>query len=204
MEILTAVGMASSAGLNAYIPLLVAGVLSRYTDVLSLAPGWQWLENPWALGILTVLLVVELLADKVPILDHVNDVLQTVVRPASGGIVFGASGTALTGEATAAATGSGDGTGVWMVAVGAAIALLFHAAKAVTRLMVNGASGGVGAPVVSTVEDVASALMSLLAVLLPVLILVLVVAAVVGLGWLAGWSYGRRRKKERSREEQTG
>ncbi|WP_083947824.1 DUF4126 domain-containing protein [Thermobifida cellulosilytica] len=193
MEILTAIGMASSAGLNAYIPLLVAGLLSRYTDVLSLSGGWQWLEDPWALGILTVLLVVELLADKIPILDHLNDVLQTVIRPTAGGIVFGASGTAVSGDADVAAADSGGG--VWMIVVGAVIALFFHAAKAVTRMMVNSASGGVGAPVVSTAEDAVSAVTALLAVLLPVLILLLVVVAVVALGWLAGWSYGRRRDR---------
>lgn len=76
MEILTGIGLSSSAGLNAYVPLLVAGLLSRYTDLLSLGPSWQWLESPWALGILAVLLIVELCADKIPALDHINDIIQ--------------------------------------------------------------------------------------------------------------------------------
>lgn len=195
MEILTGIGLASSAGLNAYIPLLAAGLLSRFTDVLSLGPGWQWLENPWALGILAVLLVVESCADKIPALDHVNDVLQTLVRPASGGIVFGAGATATTGEAAAAAE-AGGGVDVWLAVAGAAIALFFHLLKALVRLMVNAVSGGVGAPVVSTAEDATSAVLSVLAVLLPVLVVLFVSAvAVVGV-WLVVRLRRRRRRGE--------
>src|SRR6218665_2291645 len=90
LEIITGVVLASAAGLNAYIPLLGLGLLSRFTEVVALPEGWRWLENEWALMLVGVLLIVELVVDKVPALDSVNDVLQTVVRPASGGMVFSA------------------------------------------------------------------------------------------------------------------
>src|SRR5688572_1166484 len=96
LEALTGTGLAASAGLNAYIPLLAVGLLGRYTELIGLPSTWQWLENPWVLGILVVLLAVEMVADKIPAVDHVNDVLQTVVRPTSGGLVFGASSNAET------------------------------------------------------------------------------------------------------------
>ena len=91
-----------AAGLNAYIPLLALGLLSRYTDLLMLPAGWAWLESPAALVILGILLVVEVVADKVPAVDSVNDVLQTVVRPAAGGMVFAAG----SGSETIAVSGS--------------------------------------------------------------------------------------------------
>ncbi|TDQ52430.1 DUF4126 domain-containing protein [Actinorugispora endophytica] len=193
MEILTAIGMASSAGLNAYIPLIVAGLLARYTGLLTLGPGWEWLENPWTLGLLGVLLVIEFFADKIPAVDSVNDVIQTVVRPASGGIVFGASGTALAAEATAA--DAGDGGSVWMVVAGAVIALVFHGAKALLRPVVNTLTAGVGAPVASTAEDTASVLMSLLAVVVPILVLVFVPLLLLGVVWARRRVRLRRERK---------
>ena len=93
MELLTGLGLATASGLNAYIPLLALGLLSRFTDLVTLPHGWAWLENGWVMAIVAVLLVVEIVADKIPALDSVNDAIQTFVRPTSGGIVFG-SGTA--------------------------------------------------------------------------------------------------------------
>ena len=83
-------GLAASAGLNAYIPLLTMGLLARYTDLIDLPIGWQWLANGWVIAILALLLAIEVVADKVPVVDHVNDVVQTVVRPTAGGLAFGA------------------------------------------------------------------------------------------------------------------
>ncbi|MDT5064653.1 MAG: hypothetical protein QOK02_808, partial [Mycobacterium sp.] len=90
MEFLTGLGLASASGLNAYIPLLAMGLLARFTDLVNLPHGWAWLENGWVLVIVAVLLAVEVVADKIPALDSINDVVQTFVRPTSGGIVFGA------------------------------------------------------------------------------------------------------------------
>lgn len=86
---MTGFGLASAAGLNAYIPLLAMGLLGRYTDLVNLPAGWSWLENGWVIGIVAILLAVEIVADKIPALDSVNDTVQTFVRPTSGGIVFG-------------------------------------------------------------------------------------------------------------------
>ena len=58
LEIITGVVLAASAGLNAYVPLLGLGLLSRFTEWVSLPTGWSWIENEWSLGILGVLLVI--------------------------------------------------------------------------------------------------------------------------------------------------
>src|SRR6476469_6828029 len=92
-QLLTALGLSTAAGLNAYIPMLMLGLLARFTDIVNLPQGWNWLENGWVLLIVAVLLMVEVVADKIPALDTINDSVQTFVRPAAGGIVFG-SGTA--------------------------------------------------------------------------------------------------------------
>ena len=82
LEFLTGTGLATSAGLNAYIPLLALGLLDRFTGLVDLPAGWTWLSADASLWILGALLALELVADKIPGVDAVNDVVQTVVRPA--------------------------------------------------------------------------------------------------------------------------
>lgn len=69
--------------------MLLMGLLGRFTNLINLPSGWSWMENGWVLTIVAVLLAVEIVADKVPALDSVNDTVQTLVRPTAGGIVFG-------------------------------------------------------------------------------------------------------------------
>jgi len=193
LEALTGTGLAASAGLNAYIPLLMMGLLARFTDVIDLPQGWSWLANGWVLVILGILLAVELVADKVPIVDHANDVVQTVVRPTAGGLAFGAGSGAQT--VTVSNPGSFFGSHQWVpVAAGVLIALCVHGVKATARPVVNVSTAGFGAPVVSTVEDFGSALMSVLAILMPILVLVGIVLFV----WLAITVVRRRRRKRES------
>jgi uncharacterized membrane protein len=190
-QLLTGLGLATAAGLNAYIPLLALGLLARFTDVVNLPPGWSWMENGWVLTIVAVLLVVEVVADKVPALDSINDAIQTFVRPTAGGIVFG-SGTA---AETAAVADPGEfaQSGKWIpVVIGVVIALVVHLAKSAVRPAANVATAGVAAPVLSTVEDVASVGLVFAALLLPALVLVFVLALAC-----AAWSLLRRRRRRR-------
>ncbi|WP_189045991.1 DUF4126 domain-containing protein [Micromonospora sonchi] len=200
LELLTGTGLAASAGLNAYIPLLVTGLLARYTSVIDLPGGWQWLGNEWVLGILAVLLAVEVVADKVPVVDHVNDVVQTVVRPTAGGLAFGA------GSAADTVTVSDPdsffaSTGQWLpVLVGVLIALGVHLLKSAARPVINATTAGFGAPVASTAEDATSVLMSLVAIILPVLVLAFLVGFVLFLPWFLRRRADRRRERRAARE----
>ncbi|MFI7520890.1 DUF4126 domain-containing protein [Micromonospora globbae] len=193
LELLTGTGLAASAGLNAYIPLLTMGLLARYTDLVDLPSGWTWLGDGWVLGILAALLAVEVVADKVPVVDHVNDVVQTVVRPTAGGLAFGAGSTAET--VTVSDPGTFFSSHEWVpVAIGVLIALGVHLLKSAARPVVNATTAGVGAPVASTAEDATSVLMSVVAILLPVLVLLFLVGLVAVVLWF------RRRRADRRRE----
>ncbi|MFN3309763.1 MAG: DUF4126 domain-containing protein, partial [Anaerolineales bacterium] len=94
--ILSAFGLSASAGLNAYIPLLVVALLGRFTNLIELSPPWDTLTNGWIIGLLIVLIAIEFFADKVPAVNHVNDLIQTFVRPTAGAILFAASARAIT------------------------------------------------------------------------------------------------------------
>src|SRR5919198_3449923 len=91
---LTALGLSAAAGLNAYIPLLLVGLLARYTDVVTLPQSSAWLENGYVLVVLAVLLAAEMVLDKVAVVDHVNDAIQTFIRPTAGGAIFAATAAA--------------------------------------------------------------------------------------------------------------
>ncbi len=191
MELLTGFGLATAAGLNAYIPLLALGVLSRFTDLVALPASWAWLENGWVMLIVGVLLIIEIVADKIPALDTVNDAVQTFVRPTAGGIVFG-SGTA---AQTAAVTDPGAfaSSGQWIaVVIGILTALVVSLTKSAVRPVANIGSAGMAAPVLSTAEDVTSVGLVFVSLLLPAL--VLVALAAVAFAAVRVWRWHRRHR----------
>ncbi len=188
-------GLALSAGLNAYVPMVVLGLADHFIPGFDLPEAWHWLSNEWVIVILLVLLLIEILADKIPWIDSINDIVQTVVRPAAGGIVFGASSGATTAlvQDPAAFFQSNQ----WVpIVVGAALALGTHVVKATARPVVNAATAGVAAPVVSAAEDVISVIMSVVSIVLPWLVIVCVLGLAI---WLAiGIPRARRRRRERA------
>lgn len=195
LELLTGTGLALAAGLNAYIPLLAIGLASRFLEILTLPASWAFLENEWVLGILGVLLVVEFVADKIPAIDTVNDWVQTVVRPASGGLAFGSGAASETVAVTDPAAFLNSGQ--WVpIAMGVLLALGVHLAKMSVRPVLNFLTAGLAAPVVSVVEDAASVLLSVLAVVVPLLLVLAIPALIVGA--VFGVRALRRRHSSRS------
>lgn len=195
-ELLTGTGLAVAAGLNAYIPLLALGLAGRFLDFVELPAAWAWLENPWVLVILGVLLVIEIVADKIPVVDTVNDWLQTIVRPAAGGIAFG------TGSATTTAVVTDPASfftsNAWVpIVIGILLALVTHATKMASRPTLNAVTVGAAAPVVSTVEDIGSVILSVLALLLPILVIFAIGGIVVGFVML----FRRAARKRRERRD---
>ena len=179
MDLLTGIGLALPAGLNAYIPLLGVAMAQR-AGFLHLPQPYAILGQWWVILIITVLLVVQILADKVPAVDHVNDVIQTILRPAAGAVLM------------VGTTGNlGESYPVVMVVLGILLAGGVHAAKAAARPVVNVTTAGLGGPVASVVEDVMAVLSTAAAILAPLLVLV-VIGVSAWLGWRFVW---RRRKK---------
>ncbi len=191
LDLLTGTGLAASAGLNAYLPLLAVGVLARYTDLISPPAGWQWLANGWVIAILCALLAIEVVADKIPAVDSVNDAIHTVIRPTAGGLAFGAAAGSRT--LTVRDPGQLFAGRAWVpVVAGVVIALAVHLVKAGARPVINASTLGLGGPVVSVVEDVASAATSVVAIVLPVLVVLFVPGMVVALVW---WRRRRARRR---------
>ena len=157
-NLLTAFGLSSASGLNAYIPLLSVALTARLTDWIKLSPPFDILANEWAIGALIVLLVIEMIVDKIPAADSLNDVIQTFVRPAAGAILFAASTNALEVHPVLAAI------------LGLVLAFSVHAVKATARPVVTASTGGLGNAFVSVGEDVVSAGVSIVALIMPLII----------------------------------
>ncbi|MFT4156335.1 MAG: DUF4126 domain-containing protein [Microbacterium sp.] len=178
IEFIIGTSLAASAGLNAWMPLFLLGLADRLLPAVELPSGWAWLSSDVALWVIGALLLLEIVADKVPALDSVNDIIHSILRPASGGIAFGAGASAQTVAVDDPA--SFFSTNAWVpIVVGIAIALVVHIAKAAIRIGANATTAGLAAPVLSTVEDGASFLLAVAAILVPVVAGVLVISLVV-------------------------
>ncbi|NJN97750.1 MAG: DUF4126 domain-containing protein [Anaerolineales bacterium] len=84
-NIATAFGLSTSAGLNAYLPLLLVAIAARYTDLIHLNKPWDVMTSGWVIGALAVLLLIEMTADKIPAIDTINDGVQTFWPPGRRG-----------------------------------------------------------------------------------------------------------------------
>jgi hypothetical protein len=186
LGVFSAFGLSASAGLNAYIPLLTVGVIAHYfPNVLQLSQPWDLIANPWILILLGVLVIIEMLADKVPAVNHVNDLIQTVIRPAAGAIAFAASAKVIT-----------DIHPVIALACGLLVAGSVHVAKsAVIRPIVTATTGGTANVAVSIAEDVTSTVVSVLAIMLPIIMAVLLVLLII---LFSLWWSGRRKDKQQT------
>jgi hypothetical protein len=183
-ELLTGLGLAMPAGLNAYIPLLAVALADRYTGLIQLAAPYDALSSPIAIAVIAVLLGIELLADKIPIVDHVNDLVQSAFRPSAGAILLMAS------------TDTVDSINpiVAMIA-GLLIAGSVHTTKTSFRPVVTATTGGVGNPIVSAIEDGIAIVVTVIALVAPIIIAVVLIL-LIGLVF----TMFRRRRRRRSLE----
>jgi hypothetical protein len=185
--VLSAFGLSASAGLNAYVPLLIVALVGRFTHWINLGPTWEPLTSWWVIGALVVLGAIEFFADKIPAVNHANDVLQTFVRPAAGAVLFAASTNVVT-----------DIHPVVALISGLLIAGSVHVAKsAAVRPTVSATTAGVGNVPVSIAEDILATILSILAVVVPVVIAALIVLMTAFVIWLL-WRRANREARARS------
>jgi len=184
--IFTAFGLSASAGLNAYIPLLIIGATAHYfPDLIKLNQPWDTLANPWIVLLLCVLVIIEMLADKVPAINHINDAIQTFIRPTAGAIAFAASAHVIS-----------DVHPVLALGAGLLVAGTVHLTKSgVVRPAVTVTTGGAGNVPVSITEDIISTALSILAIVIPMIIGTLLVVIASFIIWRI---WGRANKNETS------
>ncbi|MFC4640464.1 DUF4126 domain-containing protein [Deinococcus hohokamensis] len=176
--LLSSLGLSGAAGLNAYIPLLLVGLLAR-SGVMTLAAPYDLLASPWVLLGIAVVGALDFVGDKIPGVDHALHLLGSVVSTAAGAILF------------ASQAGLAEVPPGVSLALGLMVAGGVHATRTAVRPVATATTGGLANPVVSTAEDGLSLGLSLLAVFVPAL----AAALLVGIVLLAYrlWARVRRR-----------
>jgi len=188
LGIFSAFGLSASAGLNAYIPLLVVALTAKF-NLIHLDAPWNALTSWWIIGLLFILLIIEFFVDKIPVVHHLNDVIQTFVRPAAGAIVFAANTHVVSGISPVAA-----------LAMGLLVAGSIHVTKsAVIRPAVGVATAGIGNVPVSMAEDATSTVVSVASIIAPLMVFLLLIAFV---SWAVYYFFLKEKpKKRKSRSE---
>jgi len=164
----TSYGLAFSSGINAYLPLLSFSIAVRWFHLYHVNPQYAFITQDWFIAGLILLTIADLVADKIPYVDHVWDVVHTVLRPIAGALVAVASESQVTGAGQ-----------VVPLVVGAGLAAMTHTTKAATRVASTATSAGLLNTIISIAEDVAVVITVLLSLLLPVVMIVVVLAFVV-------------------------
>jgi hypothetical protein len=162
-----AIALAACAGLRAWLPLLLTGLLARF-EYLDLGASFQFLKSDRALVLFGVATLIELLGDKFPAVDHALDAIGTLLRPAAG--VLLAASVMWQVQDPLVALGLG-------LIVGAPAAVVPHAAKSALRAVSTTLTAGIANPLLSLLEDVIAIGIFVLAVLLPLLAALLVLLA---------------------------
>lgn len=154
------IALAACAGLRAWLPMLAVG-LSVRLGVLPLGDSFHFLGSNTALTVFLIATVIELIGDKIPVVDHALDALSTFLKPVAGIVLAASVLWTVDDPIVALALG---------VMVGAPSAFVPHAAKATLRGVVSPLTAGIAAPILSIIEDVIAFGLVALAILVPVVV----------------------------------
>lgn len=156
VSFLTGFGLASSCGLNAYLPLLVLALADRFTSLIELRQPFDILSSSWIILLLLLVLPTELVLDKIPRLDTLSDSVHTVIRIPAGAVAM-----------MAAASQTGDLHPLIAALLGALAAGVVHRFKLQSRPAVTRATAGIANPFLSMIEDFAVVVVSIIACVAP-------------------------------------
>jgi len=161
LGILLGLGLSASTGLNTFLPLLLLSAAARFHIAgIELGTKFEWLTSDGAIITLIVACVIELIADKVPAVDHFLDSAGTFIRPLAGAL---ASASVLTGIDPMVAAIVG-------IIVGGPTSLGMHTLKAGTRVASTATTFGCANPIISIIEDVLAFSLSVIAIFLPIVV----------------------------------
>lgn len=170
-------GLSASAGLNAFVPLLVVALADRIANGFNLDRPYDFLSSTAGIVIILTLLTIEIVVDKIPRADHVNDLIQSSVRPAAGAVLF-----------MAVVNENDEIHPLIAMIFGLVVAGAVHWYKTTARPEITLKTRGVGNPFVSMVEDAVATVVAILAVALPVLGAVAAVLGAFALRWTYRWA----------------
>src|SRR5262245_9253549 len=171
LSICIGIGLSAACGFRVFVPLLVASIAAR-TSHVTLASQFAWVASDPALIAFSVATALEIAGYYIPWVDHLLDTIATPAAVVAGIIVPGSM------------PGQVDPHVRWALAViaGGGVAGAVQTGSVLTRAASTATTGGLGNPIVATVELGLSVLTSILAVLVPFIaaFLVLLIGIFIG------------------------
>ena len=160
--VIVGVGLAASCGFRVFVPMLVMSIAVKGGQI-ELAEGWDWIGSWPAIVCFGVATFIEVGGYCVPWLDNLLDVAASPAAVIAGTI------------STAACVSEMSPWLQWSTAIiaGGGAAGLVQSLTVAVRGTSTATTGGIGNPIVTAVEFVASAVLSVLAVIAPILGLLL-------------------------------
>lgn len=191
----TPFGLAFASGLNAYLPLLAFSISVRWLNLYKVNPNMAFITQNWFIAALVILTILDFIADKIPLIDHVWDAIHTVVRPIAGAVVAYASSQYLPGSSLphvnflpvsgtvfAALSSTIPVTGVVLlviILVGGGLAALSHTTKSTTRLVSTVTTFGFLNIGLSVLEDILVVIFILLSLFASTVMFILLIFLVL-------------------------
>ncbi len=170
---LTGMLLAAAAGLNAFLPILGLALADRFTSKVDLPQPYNIISSGAGIAILLALVTIDLIADKIPRIDHLNDLINSPIRPAAGMFLM-----------MAAVSGKQEIHEVVAMFIGLLLAGAVHAYKAISRTRITVRTNGLANPMVSLIEDGIAGVATALAIVAPWIGLAFAIPAGLGLGWI--------------------
>jgi len=168
IEILLGISLSAASGFRVFVPLLTLSAAAVFGHI-DLPTNFDWIENPQALAVFAVASTLEIGGYFIPWFDHFLDIAATPASILVGTIV------------TAALAPDMNPLAQWTLALvaGGGTAGITKGLMNLVRATSTATSGGLGNPIVATVELVLAIVLSVLAVTLPL------VAGIAVIGLLA-------------------
>jgi hypothetical protein len=177
-----AYALTTSAGIRALLPLALVSV-AVHLGYLHPPQGLDWLGSALVTEILVAFGIAELLADKVPLLDHALHFVQILTKPAAAAILVAGTAHPQSHDVL-----------LGLMILGALNALGVHVFTSSLRVGSTAATGGIANPFLSAAEDAVSAVSAILAFVAPFVAAAIALLILVVLMRAVGSAYGRRRR----------
>jgi hypothetical protein len=156
LSVLIGVGLSAACGFRVFMPLLVMSI-AAFSGHLTLSPGFQWIATYPALLAFAIATASEIAGYYIPWVDHFLDIIATPAAVVAGIIAVASTVTGMSPFLR------------WALAIiaGGGLAGTIQAITSITRLTSSATTGGLGNPVVSTIEAGSSVALSVVAVAIP-------------------------------------
>src|SRR5450631_3430400 len=181
-----AMGSAWLSGINLYATAATLGLLQHF-GLVRLPGELGVLGNWWVIGVALGMYVVEFIADKIPAVDSVWDVIHTFIRVPAGAVM-----------AAAAFSHADPAVRIIALLVGGGVALSSHGTKAAVRATANLSPEPFSNIALSLAEDAVAVGSSFLVAWFPLVMLAIVILFLVAFFWLTPKILRLRRRQTTS------